>query len=112
MNRNNSINNNEEEKINNKSNSINDSKIRESSNNIQADSKGNGNRNKFKNLANLDIDDINNSMKKRTTTNKSIKNLEEFPFDINNSFTIKKIQSERKIKDSTSNKINWIYLKQ
>ena len=106
LNRNNSINNNEEEKINNKSNSINDSKIRESSNNIQADSKGNGNRNKFKNLANLDIDDINNSMKKRTATNKSIKNLEEFPIDINNSFTNKKIKSEREIKDSTSNKID------
>ena len=76
-------------------------------NDSQTDSKRNKlHMNKFKNLANLDIniDDMNSSQRKRTATNKSIKNLDNFLIESNNSFKNKKIKSEREINDFDSKK--------
>ena len=64
------------------------------------------NVNKFKNLDNLyiDMNDMNSSHRKRTATNKSIKNLDNFQLESNNSFKNNKIKSEREINDSDSKK--------
>ena len=51
-------------------------------NNIQTDFfKGIRKRNQFKNLTNLEIDDMNNSIGKRTVNNKSGKNMDFFQIE-------------------------------
>ena len=88
--------------------SMNNSNMNEKLNDSQTDANKNKirNMNKFKNLANLDIDmnDMNSSHHKRTATNKSIKNLDNFQLESNNSFKNNKIKSEREINDSDSKK--------
>ena len=50
--------------------------------------------NKFKNLANLNIDNMDNSMRNKTSTNKSIQNMECIQIDSNISIKRKKTNSE------------------
>ena len=50
--------------------------------------------NKFKNLANLNIDNIDNSLRNKTSTNKSIQNMECVQIDSNISVKWKKTNSE------------------
>ena len=78
--------------------SLNNSKILdENMNNSQTDLNRNNlrNFNKFKHLANLEIDEKNNSKHKRTATNRSYKKLEDFQVDSINLNKSKKIKSER-----------------
>ena len=78
--------------------SLNNSKILdENMNNSQTDLNRNNlrNFNKFKHLANLEIDEMNNSKHKRTATNRSYKKLEDFQVDSINLNKSKKIKSER-----------------
>ena len=64
------------------------------------------NINKFKNLKNLNIDDMNSSIHKRSVANKSIKNFDEFQIDSNNSIKNKKINSEKNINKVDSKRYN------
>ena len=93
---------------NNNSNSLNNSKKNEKINNSQTSFKENRvmNINKFKNLKNLNIDDMNSSIHKRSVANKSIKNFDEFQIDSNNSIKNKKINSEKNINKVDSKRYN------
>ena len=76
-------------KINNKTdsfnNSINNSNINDRKNNSQVKGARLRNMNKFKNLANLELNDMDNSIRNKTNINKSIKNRDDFKIDsINN----------------------------
>ena len=99
-NSNNFINNNEGEIIN-KMDSLNNSKMNEKMNSSQNELNRSNlrNFNKYKNLANLEIDELNNSKHKRTSTNRSNKNLEDFKIDSINLNKSKKIKSERGLDD-------------
>ena len=94
-------------KINNEA-SKNNSKIEDKENNSQRSFKEQKHRNinKIKNLANLDIDNSNSSINKRTLTNKSLKNVEDFQIDSNNFVKNKKINSEKGSNDSSTKKNN------
>ena len=87
---------NDEIRINNKTESKNDSKMNIKLNNSQSNFSENRARksNKFKNLANLNIDNIDNSMRNKTSTNKSIQNMECIQIDSNISVKRKKTNSE------------------
>ena len=87
---------NDEIRINNKTESKNDSKMNIKLNNSQSNFSENRVRksNKFKNLANLNIDNIDNSMRNKTSTNKSIQNMECIQIDSNISVKRKKTNSE------------------
>ena len=98
------------EKINSKPDSNNNSTVGKkiNTNNSQTSFKENKlvKSNKFKNLKDLDIDDMNNSKSKRTVTNKSIKNMDNFVIDSVNSKKNKKNNSEVDInKDDSQNNI-------
>ena len=87
---------NDEIRINSKAESKNDSKISKKLNNSQSNFSENRVRksNKFKNLANLNIDNMDNSMRNKTSTNKSIQNMECIQIDSNISIKRKKTNSE------------------
>ncbi len=87
---------NDEIRINSKAESKNDSKISKKLNTSQSNFSENRVRksNKFKNLANLNIDNMDNSMRNKTSTNKSIQNMECIQIDSNISIKRKKTNSE------------------
>ena len=87
---------NDEVRINSKAESKNDSKISKKLNTSQSNFSENRVRksNKFKNLANLNIDNMDNSMRNKTSTNKSIQNMECIQIDSNISIKRKKTNSE------------------
>ena len=96
-------------KINNKTdsfnNSINNSNINDRRNNSQIKGARLRNMDKFKNLANLELNDMDNSIRNKTNVNKSIKNGDDFKIDSINSNKNKKNKSEIDInkKDSQNN---------
>lgn len=98
------------EKINSKANSNNNSMAGRKINTSNSQTSFKENKlmksNKFKNLKDLDIDDMNNSKSRRTITNKSIKNIDNMIIDSVNSKKNKKTNSEVDInKDDSQNNI-------